>query len=128
MPNWNYATIFLKGSKEDIEKIYKTGFDFQKILPIPDEIDPDKQKIKTDAWYHWCIDNWGTKWNPFPDQLELQRESDDKIRVMMTTAWCLPVQILKFLSQKYNVEIHGDTIEEQEVTSTPFKLVRGELK
>ena len=54
--------------------------DFSKIpnskgeLPIKEEIKNDKGEIvaetfnfsdgkNDDRWYHWCIDNWGTKWD-----------------------------------------------------------------
>ena len=54
--------------------------DFTKIpnskgeLPIKQEIKNDKGEVvaetfnfpdgkNDDRWYHWCVDNWGTKWD-----------------------------------------------------------------
>lgn len=137
MPNWNEANFEVTGDKEVIDEILKTGFDFDKIRPMPEEV-WEQPNVKTDeivkgstspAWYKWRLDNWGTKWNPAEaNKVFIERISDIKIKVQMETAWCLPIQILKFVTQKYPVQIIGTTIEETEEQVTPFVVEKGVIR
>lgn len=51
------------------------------------------------SWYHWCINNWGTKWNAY--------ECDVKEDVVeFETAWSCPEPIIKKLAEMYpDIEI-----------------------
>jgi len=171
MPNWNEADIVIKGSKESLDRLAETSFDFQKIRPMPQELDEDSsgknlggrnwnkdddkgtleswcQNCKTDeeraemkkhyeeylvdfdtvcrwideygvnGWYDWSIKNWGTKWNS--SDVTLIRRSDEKLYVSFTTAWSLPVEILKFIEHKYQVTISGSTLNEYDHVQREF--------
>ena len=74
---------------KEIEKIFEEKQPFNEILPIPDfkTIPNEKGQLpileqhkgkdgevmfetynfpdgkNDDRWYHWCIENWGTKWD-----------------------------------------------------------------
>ena len=51
-----------------------------------------------DRWYHWCIENWGTKW----DVSELDIEYDDEcLELTFSTAWSPPEGIMQELKDKY---------------------------
>ncbi|NIS94934.1 MAG: hypothetical protein GTN97_03290 [Nitrosopumilaceae archaeon] len=135
MPNWNEATFEVVGDKSIIDELEKTQFDFEKIRPMPDEIwekpnvpiedIPQLKGATSPAWYDWRLKNWGTKWNPNDDHRSVERISDIKLKVSLTTAWCLPIEILKFITQKYGVSIIGTTIEETEEQETRFVCERG---
>ena len=137
MPNWNEAIFEVVGDKVIIDEILKTGFDFDKIKPEPQDImeQPDVpssvshivEGATSPAWYEWRLKNWGTKWKPTAENghLELERVSDIKIKVRMDTAWCLPVEILKFMTLKYPINIIGTSQEETEEQSIPFIVEKG---
>ena len=94
----------------DVQLAYGTKFD----------------NIKSPAWYQWRLKNWGTKWKP--TAVELDRVSDIKLKVRMDTAWCLPIEILKFITIKYPIQITGTTQEENEEKPTPFVVDKGVIK
>ena len=51
-----------------------------------------------DRWYHWCIENWGTKW----DVSELDVEYDEEVLdLTFSTAWSPPEGIMQVLKDKY---------------------------
>ena len=51
-----------------------------------------------DRWYHWCIENWGTKW----DVSELDIEYDDEVlELTFSTAWSPPEGVMQVLKDKY---------------------------
>lgn len=175
MPNWNSATVVFTGTKENIDKLYDTGFDFQKIRPMPQEMyddsrgknlggrnwkkdddkgtleswqthcktDEEKQKMKEhyeeylkdfetvcgwidkygyNGWYDWSVENWGTKWNPYPNNVSIERVSDTMLEVQLTTAWSLPLDLLKHVKEQYNLKIAGETMAEDDQVNRGFSL------
>lgn len=136
MPNWNYADFEVTGDKEIIDVILKTGFDFDKIRPQPEDImeQPDvPSSVKgatSPAWYEWRLKNWGTKWKPTAenDHLKVERISDIKIKVTIQTAWSLPLELLKFLTLKYPIQIFGTTQEETEEQALSFIVEKGVIR
>jgi len=85
------------------------------------------EKYGVNGWYEWASKYWGTKWNPFPHDVELERVSDIKMEVTMKTAWGLPIEILKHITRNYPVQIHGTTEEESEGRTIPFVIDDGKL-
>jgi len=139
MPNWNFADFEVTGDKEIIDVILKTGFDFDKIRPQPEDImeQPDVPSsvshivkgATSPAWYEWRLKNWGTKWKPTAENhLKVERVSDIKIKVTMETAWCLPSELLKFLTLKYPIQIFGTTQEETEEQALSFIVEKGVIR
>ena len=47
------------------------------------------------SWYHWSIDNWGTKWNSY----EIEYINDNQ--VTFQTAWNFPYPVIRKLSELY---------------------------
>ena len=52
-----------------------------------------------DRWYHWCIDNWGTKWEPDMHGLEVQ--DYDTLEITFNTAWSPPQGVVAKLREKF---------------------------
>lgn len=138
MPNWNESEFEVFGDKEVIDEILKTDFDFEKIRPQPVDI-MEQEPVNVEhqygikgatspAWYEWRLRNWGTKWKPEGNNLDLKRESNTSLKVQMTTAWCLPVEILKYLTLKYPITIAGTTQEETENHSMGFVVEKGVIR
>ena len=51
-------------------------------------------------WYHWCIDNWGTKWNAY------SADCGEDNGLYFQTAWSPPVPVMRKLSEMFpNIQI-----------------------
>jgi len=120
MPNWCINEVSVYGTKEEINKFKElvtskdSKFDFNKILPMPEELDKFQSPSNTtkevsaslvekygyDNWYDWKIYNWGTKWSAgevggiFDDDYELQYFFD--------TAWSPPEGIFYELYERFD--------------------------
>lgn len=102
MPNWTQNHVAFEGSKEKIIELKEffasdeKVFDFNKILPMPEESDDFKKDGSLNAedmergnnWYAWSIQNWGTKWNAVDGHLDVDNE--DRIEYSFRTAWDAP--------------------------------------
>ena len=102
MPNWTDNHVSFEGSKEKIKELKelfaseKQVFDFNKIVPMPEDSDEFKatgsiahdEMMKGNNWYAWSIKNWGTKWNAVDPQLDVDK--DERIEYSFSTAWDAP--------------------------------------
>lgn len=52
------------------------------------------QKYGVLAWYDWCCQNWGTKWNACSGELQRDEENDF---IFFDTAWSPPIGIVDVL-------------------------------
>ena len=111
---------------KEIHDIFENHKDpFNQILPIPDfkTIPNDKGELPVleqmknpdgsiawetynfpdgkndDRWYHWCIDNWGTKWDV--SELDIEYLDDEQLELTFSTAWSPPEGIVEKLREKY---------------------------
>ena len=122
MPNWCDNRVEIYGDNPDqIKEVKKTlaskqtCFDFNNIVPMPKELEgttspnpePDSFEAKRlrkqhghDNWYDWRLENWGTKWNSYSDQIE-SYENEDSITYGFETAWGPPVPIIYKLRELY---------------------------
>ena len=89
-------------------------FDFDRIIPQPDDINPDLDANKKDVggltvsetdWYNWRNTNWGTKWNAYNIEIEWDEEYQECIEIKFETAWSPPEPIYFKLD-----EIFGERI------------------
>ena len=132
MPNWTTNMVVISCSQSvrtDIIKAltgydqqHKTVFDFNKLVPMPehsddfqahgnlgyDVIHSGKPRTKTNNWYEWSCENWGTKW-PACDA-EITEETDTEIHYRFLTAWDAPRPIVDALRKKMS-EDFGATVE-----------------
>lgn len=94
-----------------------------KLLEIPKEVEEAFLKIRTDIspeefelgrkafqneqkygatdWYHWCINNWGTKWNSYGYDGYDSSNAPETHTLSFNTAWSAPHKVLEALTQKY---------------------------
>lgn len=55
-------------------------------------------------WYHWRINNWGTKWGA--KSTYILNDSDTELEFEFLTAWCHPMKIYHKISEVYpNISI-----------------------
>ena len=52
-----------------------------------------------DRWYHWCVENWGTKWDV--SELNIEYLDDEQLELTFSTAWSPPEGIIEKLREKY---------------------------
>jgi len=75
--------------------------DFNKIVPTPSHIyqgdlgQEEQERYGRDNWYDWNINNWGTKWNAYDQEM-----LDDKT-ISFNTAWSMPQPVIRALSEKF---------------------------
>ena len=111
---------------KEIYNIFNNHQDpFNQILPIPDfkNIPNDKGELpkleqmknpegeimwetynfpdgtNDDRWYHWCVDNWDTKWEP--DMAGIEYEDSEILAITFNTAWSPPEGVIKKLREKF---------------------------
>lgn len=114
MPNNITSIITLSGDENRIKDMLEAiqndkygigSVDFEKILPMPDNIyrgnlgPNERAEYGSDNWYDWCIANWGTKWNSYGYPEDHQYNNDGKIQFL--TAWSAPHPIMEKLSEMY---------------------------
>ena len=128
MPNWCNNKVKVFGEPEQLAQVAKIFKDeksiFNNIIQSPDwkrlpnekgefpklhqELNKDGSVFyetynfpdgkNDDRWYHWCIENWGTKW----DVSELDIEYDEEVlELTFSTAWSPPEGIMQELKDKY---------------------------
>ena len=111
MPNHvsNEIRIICNDEKtyDEFKELVKGGddqeFDFDRIIPQPDDINPDLNE--TSDWYDWRCTNWGTKWNAYDVEIDWDEEYKECIEINFQTAWSPPEPIYFKLD-----EIFGDRI------------------
>ena len=111
---------------KEIYEIFENHSDpFNQILPIPDfkNIPNEKGELpileqhkgkdgevmwetynfpdgkNDDRWYHWCIENWGTKWEADVTGFEVQ--DYDTLEIEFLTAWSPPQGVVEKLREKF---------------------------
>ena len=120
MPNWvrNVVTFGDENVIKDtvVKKHDRDLFDFNKIIKMPEELDPDsdrfidklsleermlflKEHKDADNWYDWRIKNWDTKWNASETAVL------NKKKVIFDTAWSSPFKIFREISRKYHTKV-----------------------
>ena len=128
MPNWCHNRVTAYGDEDkikEIEKIFESKTPFNDIFPQPDwkntpnengelpVLEQHKGKDgevmfetynfpdgkNDDRWYHWCIENWGTKWDA--DILGLDVQDYDTLEISFNTAWSPPEGVIAKLREKF---------------------------
>ena len=140
MPNWTANNVLFVGERDRLEtlkdmlKSKDNDFDFNNIVPMPKNIyrgslgTVEEEKYGKNNWYHWSIDNWGTKWNAIRTCVEL---NDGSLYYTFDTAWDCPREIVNALMRmrktilkdiKISWEcIHEDGFEEETIIDIDFE-------
>ena len=112
MPNWvtNEITFNFDMShdKDRFMKLVTSDdnlFDFDKIVPMPDNIfrgnlgTDEREKYGSLNWYDWSCENWGTKWNS--RNATVDWEDEDGVGFIFDTAWSAPTPIANTLKAMF---------------------------
>lgn len=128
MPNWCENDLYVRGSKEELEKFKEavrgTGHDGEeklicedKIIPYPEnfrllDVAAEEYRQKYPIGFkippkdgfnqggrEWCLENWGTKWGFV--EVELVVESDDELQYTFRTAWSPPNPLIRKLGEMF---------------------------
>ena len=78
------------------QELNKDGSVFYETYDFPDGKNDDR-------WYHWNIQNWGTKWDAC--HVEIEYYDDSQIEMRFDTAWSPPEPICKRLREMFE-DIH----------------------
>ena len=103
MPNWCENKLVVRGEKKDMAKFLKvinekvTLSDANRLQDILNAFIPIPSNVSD--WYHWNIDNWGTKWDV--ECYEEARIDDDYVELSFDSAWAPPVVWLEKVAKKY---------------------------
>ena len=131
MPNWCRNRVTVCGDSDQIEKVLKIFKDeksvFNNIIQSPDwkrlpnekgEF-PQLEQMKNpkgevmwetynfpdgkndDRWYHWNIQNWGTKWDITAEQIDFALEDSEILELDFATAWSPPEPICYRLREMF---------------------------
>ena len=100
MPNWcsNDVKIYFDSEDEtQLREALENDQDlFQQFVPRPEEFN-DGEK-----WYWWNIENWGTKWDTKPYDVEW---AEDCVSFRLETAWSPPIKFYEAMQDLgYNIE------------------------
>lgn len=119
MPNVCNSLLNIYGSESCIDSVLldlvnnKNELSFDVSLPTPrtllnvseHKMDEETKKYHIQKfgycdWYHWRINNWGTKWDAFNTSIE--RVGTNHVKIVFDTAWCIPMPWLEFISFKHH--------------------------
>ena len=104
MPNYCFNFLAINGSTDECKQIFEfvksdtNDFDFNKIIPMPDNIyrgglgDKEREIYGENNWHDWSLKNWGTKWNS-----DVVGVSDDE--VICETAWGPSIPVIEALAK-----------------------------
>ena len=121
-----YANDEHQDKLKEVEKIFESKTPFNDIFPMPDwkntpnekgelpvleqHKHPETGKVvwethnfpdgtNDDRWYHWCVENWDTKWEP--DMHGIEYEDDSILAITFNTAWSPPEGVIAKLREKF---------------------------
>ena len=127
MPNWCTCELTVSGPPEVLErfKTFAEGeslFDFKKIYPMPsDPIEQHRQTEVSDvdlalahlglgrsldepdenAWYHWRMSNWGTKWDLNEDGVQVVADFPMRWVIRFDTADNPPTGVVEHAAELF---------------------------
>lgn len=99
MPNWTENSVILHHSdpskiaalKEQLETASDSNAEyfFNYLRPRPAD--------KSEDWYDWNVENWGTKWDSNPSLFEID---NNNICLDFQTAWGPPIALYEYLTNE----------------------------
>ena len=100
MSNRCYNKIIVIGDEYVLDYLENIQLDFETIRPVPKEL---KSLKNNDKACEWMSANWGVyRWL---DEMITKRVSDTVLFAEINTAWKPPLEILQYVTSKFNVEI-----------------------
>jgi hypothetical protein len=117
MPNWCDNVLTVEGPREALDRFRdavksqpleatdgngdrgvenSSDLSLERIIPTPEEMLTSKG-FEEDGWYHWRINNWGTKWDVDAKLIE----DGDRLIYEFSSAWSPPQFAIETASQQY---------------------------
>jgi|TARA_R110002020_G_scaffold3731_1_gene16504 hypothetical protein len=128
MPNHVSNKLTVDGATKDVDRFLKhmgDGFDFEKVIPMPDNIyrdnvsSEDKERLAKEGipnWYDWCVENWDTKWNAYDVKRDVGTYGEVRGKYVtydFLTAWSPPIPVIEKLRKDWpDLDIYGGYIGE----------------
>lgn len=108
MANSCFNEITIEGDSTELKKLLRyvksreSEFDFNKILPYPEEYSKMDAGGNNEGYQHggyeWCIANWGTKWKPAEVIINLYGNT---LSVSFESAWSPALGITAKLAELF---------------------------
>lgn len=91
---------------EDRLAIYKKEY-AEYVVGYKNAVKYQQETYGVVGWYEWGRTFWGTKWNAYFENIEVQSVGDDEILVLIgiDTAWAMPEEFVNTI-QKNNPDLH----------------------
>lgn len=100
MPNHVVSIIRCENPAVLQALLSEEGVDFGRVIPPPPNIEEGgctgRHPEGVVCWYRWNVDNWGTKWNAYSQDLHV-----DEGWVKFETAWSHPFPVVFELSKRF---------------------------
>lgn len=95
MPNWCSNRLVVSENIAPFSKwLSEGGFSFERVSQTPPDL------LEGDGWYDWRVQNWGTKWDVNPKEVDAE-EFGGQIVLNFNTAWSPPENALQKLSEMF---------------------------
>jgi len=107
MPDNCYNSVTIGADKDIIQMLVDCEFSFSKLRPFPSRTILENSD---ESLYKWCYENWGAK-SEHTDYTLMHR-GDTGLNVVFTTALTPPLELLKYLIEKYKIWIKCEWREE----------------
>ena len=107
MPNNCYSSVTIGAEPKIIQLFVDCEFSFKKLRPVPATPMPENYK---DYWHKWCSENWGTQIDR--DDYSVVNRGKTGLNILFATAWAPPLELLKYLVEKYKIWIKCEWREE----------------
>lgn len=105
----------IPGFKPVMEEAWTRFPDFEKIIPMPKEVEETKNTPgPMPLWYSWSVQNWGTKWNSYSCEQDLENNVYD-----FETAWSAVPALMNMLAEEFDdLEIFYEWADEDTGNNT----------
>ena len=94
-------TAVSRDQDKEVDGKFGVGtFDFEKVIPMPEDIyrwnlgSAERELYGKKNWYDWSVWNWGTKWNSYSNRF-------DGDTLYFHTAWAAPHPVIEKLSEQF---------------------------
>ena len=105
MADYVDSVMNVYGKREDLEVFKENVFgeddsalDFNKIIPMPEDVSAWDKNRKGDGWYYWQIEHWGVKWGA---KYSSVTDMKGYLAYLFDTPWCGPAPIFEALVERY---------------------------
>jgi hypothetical protein len=101
MPNWCINTLDVSGARDDLDAFAAEarGIVGGKELALSlHALVPEPEWLDDSAWYDWCCENWGTKWDL--DEVDLY-DQVTFLSYAFATAWSPPLPGLHQVARRF---------------------------